>query len=136
MDALAPIGRLLFSLIFLLGVPNHFKQQTMDYAASAGVPAPHVLVPLAGIIAFVGGLSILLGFRARWGGIALLIFLVPVTLYMHRFWGLGDPQQAQMQQVNFLKNVALMGGALFFVYAGSGAYSIDHRMHRGELVSH
>jgi len=126
----------MFSLIFVLGVPNHFKQATIDYAAAAGVPLAHVAVPLAGIIALVGGLSIALGFHARLGAIALLVFLVPVTLFMHRFWGLSDPQQAQMQQINFMKNLALMGAALFFVYAGSGAYSLDARAHRTELIGH
>jgi putative oxidoreductase len=126
----------MFSLIFILSLPNHFKQATMEYAAAAGVPLAHVAVPLAGIIALVGGLSIALGFHARWGGIALLVFLIPVTLFMHRFWGLSDPQQAQMQMANFMKNVALMGASLFFVYAGSGAYSLDARLHRTELVSH
>jgi putative oxidoreductase len=136
MNALAPIGRVMFSLIFVLSVPNHFKQQTMDYAAAAGVPLAHVAVPLAGIIALLGGLSLALGFHARVGAIALLVFLVPVTLFMHRFWGLSDPQQAQMQQVNFMKNLALMGASLFFVYAGSGAYSFDARAHRTELMPH
>jgi putative oxidoreductase len=126
----------MFSLIFLLSVPNHFKQQTIDYAAAAGVPLAHVAVPLAGLVALVGGLSIALGFHARLGAIALLVFLVPVTLFMHRFWGLSDPQQAQMQQINFVKNLALMGASLFFVYAGSGAYSLDARAHRTELVTH
>jgi putative oxidoreductase len=136
MNALAPIGRVMFSLIFVLSVPNHFKQQTMDYAAAAGVPLAHVAVPLAGIIALLGGLSVALGFHARVGAIALLVFLVPVTLFMHRFWGLSDPQQAQMQQVNFMKNLALMGASLFLVYAGSGAYSFDARAHRTELMPH
>jgi putative oxidoreductase len=126
----------MFSLIFLLSLPNHFKQQTIDYAAAAGVPLAHVAVPLAGLIALIGGLSLALGFHARVGAIALLVFLVPVTLFMHKFWGISDPQQAQMQQVNFMKNLALMGGALFFVYAGSGAYSLDARAHRTELLTH
>ena len=135
MNALAPIGRVVFSLIFLISVPNDFKQQTIDYAASAGVPLAHVAVPLAGLLALVGGLSVALGFHARMGAIALLVFLVPVTLFMHRFWGVSDPQQAQLQQVNFMKNLALMGGALFFVYAGSGAYSLDARTHRHLLAT-
>lgn len=41
-----------------------------------------------------------------------------------------------MQMANFMKNVALMGASLFFVYAGSGAYSLDARLHRTALVSH
>ena len=83
----------------------------------------------------VGGLSLALGFHARVGAIALLVFLVPVTLFMHKFWGISDAQQAHMQMINFMKNVALMGGALFFVYAGAGAYSLDARSHRTELIT-
>jgi putative oxidoreductase len=135
MQAFAPIGRIMFSLIFLLSVPNHFKHETVAYAAAAGVPLAHVAVPLAGLVALVGGLSVALGFHARLGAIALLVFLVPVTLFMHKFWGLSDAQQAQMQMINFMKNVALMGGALFFVYAGAGAYSLDARSHRTELIT-
>jgi putative oxidoreductase len=134
MQAFAPIGRIMFSLIFLLSVPNHFKHETVAYAAAAGVPLAHVAVPLAGLVALAGGLSLALGFHARMGAIALLVFLVPVTLFMHKFWGIHDAQQAQMQMINFMKNVALMGGALFFVYAGAGAYSLDARSHRTELI--
>ena len=125
----------MFSLIFILSVPGDFKEATIAHAASAGVPLAHVAVPLAGILALVGGLSIALGYHARLGGIALLLFLVPVTLFMHKFWGIADPQAAQMQQANFVKNVALMGTALLFVYGGAGAYSLDARAHRTELVS-
>lgn len=135
MQAFAPIGRIMFSLIFLLSVPNHFKHETVAYAAAAHVPLAHVAVPLAGLLALLGGLSLALGFHARMGAIALLVFLVPVTLFMHKFWGLSDAQQAQMQMINFMKNVALMGGALFFVYAGAGAYSLDARSHRTELIT-
>jgi putative oxidoreductase len=125
----------MFSLIFLFSVPEDFKHSTIAYAASAGVPLAHVAVPLAGILALVGGLSIALGYHARLGGFALLLFLVPVTLFMHKFWGVADPQLAKMQQVNFMKNVALMGGALLFAYGGAGAYSLDARAHRTELLS-
>jgi putative oxidoreductase len=135
MQAFAPIGRIMFSLIFLLSVPNHFKHETVAYAAAAGVPLAHVAVPLAGLIALIGGLSLALGFHARVGAIALLLFLVPVTLFMHKFWGLSDAGKAQMQMINFMKNVALMGGALFFAYAGAGAYSLDARAHRTELIT-
>jgi len=135
MQAFAPIGRIMFSLIFLLSVPTHFKHETVAYAAAAGVPLANVAVPLAGLLALVGGLSLALGFHARMGAIALLVFLVPVTLFMHKFWGISDAQQQQMQMINFMKNVALMGGALFFVYAGAGAYSLDARAHRTELIT-
>ncbi len=134
MTALAPIGRVLLSLIFLFSLPGAFKHETIAYARAAGVPLASVAVPLAGIIAFVGGLMVALGFHARLGAALLVLFLVPVTLFMHKFWGISDPQLQQMQMINFLKNVGLMGAAGFIIYAGAGAYSFDAKAGRvGEL---
>jgi uncharacterized membrane protein YphA (DoxX/SURF4 family) len=60
----------------------------------------------------VGALSVLLGYHARAGAWVLVLFLIPVTLFMHAFWRVADPGPAQLQQVMFLKNVAILGGAL------------------------
>ena len=134
MTALAPIGRVLLSLIFLLSLPGTLKHEAIAHAQAAGVPLANVAVPLAGIIAFAGGLMVALGFHARLGAALLVLFLVPVTLFMHKFWGLSDPQMQQMQMINFLKNVGLMGAAAFIIYAGAGAYSFDAKAGRvGEL---
>jgi putative oxidoreductase len=122
---LAPTGRLLYSAIFLLAGPGHFSAATIGYAAAQGVPMASVAVPLSGIIAFVGGLSIALGYKARWGAWLLVLFLVPVTLMMHRFWGLSDPQAAMVQQAMFMKNLALLGAALLIAVVGSGPRSLQ-----------
>ncbi len=134
MNALAPIGRVLFALIFILSSFSLFTHEAIAYAGAAGTPIPSLLVPLAGILALVGGLMVALGYRARIGAILLICFLVPVTLIMHRFWGLSDTQEAQTQVANFLKNTSLIGASLYFVYAGAGAYSLDARAHRTGLL--
>lgn len=85
------------------------------------------LVPAAGILILLGGLSILLGYRARMGAWLIVIFLVPVTLIVHRFWGMSDPVRASLQQVMFLKNLALLGGALIITYFGSGPFSLTKK---------
>ena len=121
---LAPTGRLLYSAIFLLAGASHFNPAWIGYAAAQGVPLPSIAVPLSGMIAFVGGLSIALGYKARWGAWLLVLFLVPVTLMMHRFWGLSDPQAAQLQQAMFMKNLALLGAALLIAVVGSGPRSL------------
>ena len=125
MRALVPVGRALFSVIFIASVFGHFTRPAIDQAAAHGVPLATVLVPAAGVLALLGGLSVLLGYRARFGAFLLVLFLVPVTLIMHRFWGLADPQLAMMQRVSFMKNMALTGGALVLMYYGSGPYSVD-----------
>lgn len=125
MRALVPIGRVLFALIFVASIVGHFSSAEITEAAAHGVPMASVLVPLAGIIALLGGLSVMLGYRARFGALLLLIFLVPVTLVMHKFWGLPDPQMAMMQRINFLENTSLIGACLLIMHFGSGPYSLD-----------
>jgi putative oxidoreductase len=124
---LVPLGRLLFAAIFLLAAPGHFKPETIQYAASEGVPLAKLLVPASGILAFVGGAMILLGWHARVGAALLIAFLVPVTLTMHAFWSAADPLMRQMQMAMFMKNVGLMGAALLIAYFGSGPVSLDAR---------
>ncbi len=121
-------GRILFSAIFILGALGHFSKQEIGYAAQQGVPLASVAVPLSGVIALAGGLSVLLGYRAKIGAWLLVLFLVPVTLLMHNFWAVKDAMMAQIQQVMFLKNVSMLGGALFIAHAGSGPLSLDARL--------
>jgi uncharacterized membrane protein YphA (DoxX/SURF4 family) len=82
----------LFVLIFLIAGPNHFAKQTIAYAASQGVPLASLAVPLSGILALAGGLSVLLGYRARVGAWLIALFLVLVTFMMHKFWIVHDCQ--------------------------------------------
>jgi putative oxidoreductase len=120
-------GRIFYSLIFLMASFSHFSQKTIGYAAAQGVPLASIAVPLSGIMALLGGLSIAFGFKAKWGAYLLVLFLIPVTIMMHNFWAISDPMMAQIQQVMFMKNLALLGSALFISQMGSGPLSLDNR---------
>ena len=120
------LGRLSFVLIFLMAGFTHLAKQTIAYAASQGVPAASVLVPLSGVIALIGSLSILLGYRAKLGAWLIVIFLIGVTP-LHKFWGVSDPMMQQLQMAMFMKNIAMLGGALLITQFGSGPWSLDNR---------
>jgi len=121
------LGRALYAAIFIIAGPGHFSAATISYAAHQGVPMASIAVPLSGLMALVGGLSILVGYSARYGAWLIVIFLVPVTLIMHRFWGVPNPAMAQVQQIMFMKNLSMLGAALLIVHFGSGPFSIDSR---------
>jgi len=126
--AAAPVvllGRLLFAMIFVMSGPMHFSSQTIAYAASQGIPLASIAVPLSGVLALAGGLSIVLGFHARIGAWLIVLFLAGVTPMMHKFWGVTDPMMHQMQFIMFMKNVSMMGGALLISQLGSGPWSLD-----------
>lgn len=122
-----PVGRALFAAIFIMSGLTHFSPATIGYAASQGVPLASLLVPLSGVIALAGGLSILLGFHGRIGAWLLVVFLIPVTLSLHAFWKVTDPMAAQMQMAMFMKNLSMLGGALVIAYFGAGPLSLDAR---------
>jgi putative oxidoreductase len=121
------LGRVLYSVIFLMTAFGHFSAGYVGYARQAGVPIPGLLVPLSGVIAIAGGLSVALGYRAKLGAWLVVLFLVPVTLMMHRFWTITDPATAGMQMANFFKNLSMLGAALLIAYFGSGPLSLDAR---------
>src|ERR1700754_4310071 len=98
------LGRVLFSLIFITAAPRHFTHEGIQHAASLGVPAAEVLVPLSGVLAIAGGLSVAVGYKTRWGAWMLVIFLIPVTWWMHGYWRLSDPAAIHIQQAMFAKN--------------------------------
>lgn len=118
-------ARICLSLIFLrsgIGKILDFGG-TQQQIAGQGMPLALAAVLTVGAIVFelAGALSVLLGYKARWGAILLIIFLVPTTLIFHAFW--SDPKQT----TQFLKNLALIGGLLMVYYVGSGPVSLDAR---------
>lgn len=108
------IGRVLFGGFFVMSALNHFTRGEMmtGYAASKGVPLAGVAVFLTGVLLLIGGLSVIFGYLPKLGLAALVLFLVPVTLMMHAFWTIDDPQARTLEMGNFMKNIALLGGAL------------------------
>ena len=128
MKYLVLLGRILFSLIFLLSSFDNFSSFTIIYAASHGVPMSSILVPLSGTIAFVGSLSIILGYKARWGAWLIIIFLIPVTFMMHNFWTISDPGMRQTQYTMFMKNLSILGGAFLIAAFGAGPLSFDSKL--------
>ena len=118
-------GRILLALIFLLSGFGKLAgfDGTVGYIASQGLPAPQLLAIAAIIVEIGGGLMLVLGWRARWGAVALLVFTALAALLFHNFWSV-PAEQAQIQMIMFMKNIAIMGGLLFVVLHGSGKLSL------------
>ncbi len=121
-----PVGRLLLALIFIVSGTNKLVHwsQSAAFMASKGLPLVPLLLGLAAVIELVGGLMVLIGYRADLGALALFVYLIPVTLVFHAFWGLHG-MDAQMQMVNFLKNLSIMGGLLTVAASSPTPISVD-----------
>jgi putative oxidoreductase len=130
---LSLLGRLMIAAIFLMsavfGKIMNFNG-TVEKMPAEGVPSPTIL--LGGAIAFlvIGAISIVLGYKGRFGALLLLVFLAAATYYFHDFWKLPadtSPAAKQGEIIAFMKNVALMGTMLFLIANGTGPWSLDNR---------
>ncbi|QJR12345.1 Inner membrane protein YqjF [Usitatibacter rugosus] len=119
-------GRILLGAIFMLSGFGKITgyEGTAGYMASKGMPMVNLLLPAAIAVELGGGLLLAIGLKARWAALAIFLFLIPTTLVFHAFWGI-DPKEAATQQINFLKNLAIMGGMLMVFAHGPGRYSLD-----------
>ena len=106
-------GRVLISIIFLLSGLGKIMDWngTAQLMVSQGLPVIPLLLAGPVITELAGGLSVLLGWKARWGALLLFIYLIPTTLIFHNFWMFSGAEM-QTQLVNFLKNISIMGGLL------------------------
>ena len=101
----------MLSLLFLAsgGMKLAHWSDTAAYMSAKGMPAVPLFLAAAAAVELGGGLLLMIGVQSRLAAVVLLTYLVPVTLIFHPFWRLSGAE-AQMQAVNFLKNLAIMGG--------------------------
>lgn len=59
------------------------------------------------------------------GRTGMVVFLIVVTPIFHAFWNV-PADQVMAQQVNFMKNLSVLGGMLVLYAWGRGRYSPDH----------
>jgi putative oxidoreductase len=135
-DALNLIGRVLLSVLFILSgydkvmdpsriLAGAGTKHFMDLVAG-GAPAPIWLGYVIAAIELLGGLAVLFGIQTRLAAWGLFIWVIIATYLGHPFWTMEDAARAQ-NLVQFLKNLAIMGGLLLLASAGPGRISVDGR---------
>lgn len=132
------IARPLLASIFITGgldeILNPANKQ--DVAESVVTPLfgksvnTATVIQVDGAVKVAAGTALALGRFPRISALALASSLVPTTLAAHRFWELEDPQQRQAQQVQFVKNVSLLGGLLLASVDTEGKPSVGWRARR------
>lgn len=128
---LSLLARVMIAAIFVMSAAGNKIPHFADVAKmmeGKGIPQPTIL--LGGAIAFLilGGVSLVLGYRARLGALMLLVFLGAATYYFHDVWKIApDAPEYRDQMIQFMKNLALMGTMVFFLANGTGPWSLDNR---------
>ena len=122
------IARILLALMFVLAGFGKLTglEGTAGYIASKGLPLPMVLAVATGVLELVAGVLLIVGWQARWAALALAVFTLVASVLFHNYWAMPAEQQ-RMQQLMFMKNLAVTGGLLFVFAYGAGTLSLDAR---------
>jgi putative oxidoreductase len=123
------IGRVLLALMFVMSGFGKLTDigGTAGYIASGGLPAPAVLAVVVGLLELLGGLALIVGFQARWAGLSLGVFTLMASFLFHKFWAVA-PDEQMVQQLMFMKNLAVAGGMFVVAALGAGPASLDQRL--------
>lgn len=107
-------GRLLFGGVLAFMALDNLRNldERVQYAESKGAPAPDKTVPGLSVALLLGSSGVTLWRLPSLSAAAIASFLVSVTPVMHDFWSQDDPEQKQQQLIHFMKNTAMLGGAL------------------------
>jgi putative oxidoreductase len=126
----AALGRVMIATIFLMSAVGNKIPKFNDvagYMASEGVPLPQLMLVGAIVFLIAGSLSIIAGYKCRIGAALLLVFLILATYFFHDFWTF-EGQEQQIQMIQFMKNLSMMGTMLFLMATGAGPMSLDARL--------
>ncbi len=120
-------GRILLALIFVISGFNKLIgfEGTAGYIASKGLPLPQLAAAGAIAVELIGGILLVIGWQTRWAATAIFLFLIPTTLLFHPFWAVTAGKQ--METIQFMKNLCIMGGMLYVMAYGAGPFSLDNR---------
>ena len=127
-DALSLFGRIFLAVIFLVsgfGKIGGFAGLVGAITAK-GLPMAQVFAIATIVVELGAGLMLVFGLKARWAAFLLAVFTAIVTFFFHNFWAVAEAQK-YMEQINFMKNLALIGGLMFVMAFGPGRLSIDKR---------
>jgi len=138
-SSISALGRLLIALIFIRAGINKLGSiaATVATMRNHGIPYPDILVWGAIALELGGGLMLVAGLYARWIALALFFYTATLALIFHAYWTVSDPAAARTDASSFFGHLSMMGGMLFVVAFGAGAFSVDALMNRpsGGLVA-
>lgn len=127
-NPLSLVARVLLALLF---VPAGISKitgfsGTAGYIGSVGLPLPELGAVIAIVVEVGAGLALLLGVGTRWAALVLALFTLVANVFFHNFWAM-PAEQAFVQQLMFMKNLAVVGGLLAIAAFGAGGWSLDGR---------
>jgi putative oxidoreductase len=126
-DYVLLIGRCCLAAVFAVSALSKFRRDPAEVKVLANlhIPAPASVEMLVGVCEVIGALALVLGAYAQIASILLALFMIVVSFAVLTFWSPGDLAPVRAQKLNgFVANIAIVGGLIYVIAAGSGRLSL------------
>ena len=128
-DYMDLIGRILMSIIFYFEAYDKIFYMTPTKATMTewGITwNQNLLIYGSGFCLILGATLILIGYRSGLGAFLILLYWIPLTFILDKFWEipLTDHETRRSVALHFMKNIAIAGGLLLLLVNGSARFSI------------
>ena len=127
-------GRLMITYIFATsGIAKVFSWSgNVQYMSTRHLPMIPVLLAMATVIELAGSVCLITGYQIRIAAFVMFLYTTVVTLLFHNYWA-ASAAMAGIQETQFRKNLAIMGGLLMLAYSGPGKWALGKANGRAEM---
>jgi putative oxidoreductase len=128
-DELILLARIMLMLLFLIFGWKKLTDfaGTVGYFTQLGVPMPGVATAIAVLFELGIGIALMVGLLTRPLAILLSIYILGTGLIGHHFWTMHGMEQFEAE-INFFKNISIIGGLILLYLTGAGRYSVDAKI--------
>jgi putative oxidoreductase len=128
-DGALLLARVLLSMLFVIFGWTKLTNfsATVGYFADLAVPLPGLATVIAVVMEFFVGVLIILGLLTRPLALMLAVYTLATALIGHPYWTIAGPAQLDAE-INFYKNVGIIGGLVLLYVTGAGKYAVDRML--------
>lgn len=125
-DGMLLFARFLLALLFLIFGWDKLADYsgTVQYMVHVGAPLPVVATLVAIVMEVFVPIALIAGVATRPLAILLAVYTLGTGLIAHHYWTMTGMNRFE-NEINFYKNLSIIGGLLVLYVTGPGKYSVS-----------
>jgi putative oxidoreductase len=127
-DGVILLSRILLMILFIifgwLKLTNFAG--TVTAMEGYGTPMPYLAAIVSVVVEFVFGIALIVGLFTRPIAVIFAVYVLGTAIIGHSYWNMTGAEMMG-NEINFYKNISIIGGLLLLAITGAGRYSLDNK---------
>ncbi|PNK90578.1 DoxX family protein [Serratia odorifera] len=128
-DGVILLSRILLMILFIIFGWMKLTNfgGTVTSMEGYGTPMPYFAAIIAVVVEFIFGIALIVGIFTRPITVIFALYVLGTAFIGHPFWNMTGAEMMG-NEINFFKNISIIGGLLLLAVTGAGRYSLDHKL--------